>query len=308
MAIAPIFTSPCDLATRLPVMIAEFLDIEQRLKRRFREDSITDILVASLLSLPGKNVVVQTPPEAKTGGDFDLVVVEPVSGDAVQFRVQAKRLTPHKHDWTIGSYAELAHPHNSGVQSQTLLRALGREAITTIPLYAFYNPAHVCAASGDTVSGIELASGWEIRERIKAIVKVKPKRLPYKRIGSLQPLFFPLSTILCAPAGSTRRSPIPLPEEARIAVVEAIETRSALAGFGQTLALPEMAVARLPRSGDIREGTPRRGSKRTGPTRDDRREGLPAIIRTALERREERVITAKVKRPRIILIAERELD
>ena len=77
MPIAPIFASSCDLANRLPLMIAEFLDIEQRLKRRFREDSITDILVASLLSLPGNDIVVLTPPEAKTGGDFDLVVVEP---------------------------------------------------------------------------------------------------------------------------------------------------------------------------------------------------------------------------------------
>lgn len=62
MAITPIFASSCDLAERLPVMIAEFLDIEQKLKRRFREDSVTDILVASLLSLPGNGVVVLTPP------------------------------------------------------------------------------------------------------------------------------------------------------------------------------------------------------------------------------------------------------
>ena len=127
MAITPIFSSPCELAERLPVMIADFLDIEQKLKRRFREDSVTDILVASLLSLPGNNVVVLAPPEAKTGGDFDLVVVDPISGDAVQFRIQAKRLTPHKHDWAIGSYAELAHPHNTGGQSQTLIRGVGSE-------------------------------------------------------------------------------------------------------------------------------------------------------------------------------------
>nr|WP_242445918.1 DUF6615 family protein [Sphingopyxis lindanitolerans] len=35
----------------MPSLIAEFLDLEEHLKRRFREDSITDILVASLLSL-----------------------------------------------------------------------------------------------------------------------------------------------------------------------------------------------------------------------------------------------------------------
>lgn len=301
MAITPIFASPCDLAERLPVMISEFLDIEQKLKRRFREDSITDILLASLLSLPGNDVVVLTPPEPKTGGDFDLVVVNPASGDAVQFRIQAKRLSPHKHNWEIGVYTELAHPHNSGAQSQTLLRGLGKEAITTIPLYAFYNPAHVCAASGDTVSGIELASGWEVRERIKAIVKVKPKRLPFKRIGSLQPLFFPLSTILCAPAGAERRSPIPTPEDARAAVIEAIEARSSLAGFGQTLALPEVAVKALPRHG-VTAGEDRRRAGRLG-SRSDDREALPAIIRNAVERRDERVITVRVKRPKVLLIA-----
>ncbi|TCP84188.1 hypothetical protein C8J42_11729 [Sphingomonas sp. PP-CE-1A-559] len=303
MAIAPIFASSCDLAQRLPVMIAEFLDIEQKLKRRFREDSVTDILVASLLSLPGNSVVVLTPPESKTGGDFDLVVVDPLSGDAVQFRIQAKRLTPHKHNWEIGSYAELAHPHNSGAQSQTLLRGLGKEAITTIPLYAFYNPAHVGTASGGTVSGIELASAWEIRERIKAIVKVKPKRLPYKRIGSLQPLFFPLSTILCTPATRPRDSDIPKPADARQAVVDAIEARSGLAGFGQTLALPEVTARALPRASATadREGRQR---QRSALGSDDRRDGLPAIIRRAVERRSERIITARVKRPKVVLIAD----
>lgn len=304
MAIAPIFSSPCDLAHRLPTMIAEFLDIEQRLRRRFREDSITDILVASLLSLPGNDIVVLTPPETKTGGDFDLVVVEPASGEAVQFRIQAKRLTPHKHDWMIGSYAELAHPHNNGAQSQALLRGLGREAITTIPLYAFYNPAHVCAASGGTVAGVELASGWEIRERIKAIVKVKPKRLPYKRIGSLQPLFFPLSTILCAASDASRPSAIPRPVEARTAVVEAIEARSGLAGFGQTLAIPEVTVPRLPKAFDV-DGADVPRSGRRPRARDRARSGeLPAIITAAVERRNERIITARVKRPKILLIAD----
>lgn len=284
-------------------MISEFLDIEQKLKRRFREDSVTDILVASLLSLPGNDVVVLTPPESKTGGDFDLVVVDPGSGDAVQFRIQAKRLSPNPNDWEIGSYAELAHPHNSGAQSQMLLRGLGKEAITTIPLYAFYNPAHVCAASGGTVSGIELASGWEIRERIKAIVKVRPKRLPYKRIGSLQPLFFPLSTILCAPASTMRSSSIPTPEGARAAVVDAIEERSSLAGFGQTLVLPNIQVKALPRDGSTAGRQRQRGAQPSSRSHD-RHEGLPTIIRNAVERRGERVITARVKRPKIVLIAD----
>lgn len=285
-------------------MIAQFLDIEQKLKRRFREDSVTDILVASLLSLPGNGVVVLTPPEARTGGDFDLVIVNPGSGAAVQFRIQAKRLTPHKQHWMTGSYAELAHPHNSGGQSKTLIRSVGSEKLTTIPLYAFYNPAHVCTASGDTVTGIELASGWAIRERVRTIVKIKPKRLPYKRIGSLQPLFFPLSTILCAPISVTRTSDIPMPEDARAAVLNAIEARSNLAGFGQTLAIAEVAVSRLP-SADASKGA--QAPPDTPPTRarsDDRLDDLPTVIRNAVERRNERVITTRLRRPKILLIAD----
>lgn len=278
-------------------MISEFLDIEQGLKRRFREDSVTDILVASLLLLPGNDVVILTPPEAKTGGDFDLVIVEPNTGDAVQFRIQAKRLSPHKYDWPMGSYVELAHPKNEGTQSRKLVSGIGREAYPTIPLYAFYHPAHVCAASGNVISGIELASGWEVRERIKAIVKAKPKRLPYKRIGSLQPLFFPLSTILCSPINSTSRSTLPLPSEVRTAVMDAIEERASLAGFGQTLQIPEYVIQRLERSSKSNSAF-RRSKSRTSPDK------LPAVIRMAIARRQERIISARVKRPRIILISD----
>lgn len=301
MPIAPIFTSPCDLATRLPKLVAEFLDLEEHLKRRFREDSITDILVASLLSLPGDNVVVLTPPEAKTGGDFDLVLVEPVSGKAVQFRIQAKRLTPHKTNWMISSYAELAHPDNNGGQSAKLIRALGRETIPTIPLYMFYNPASVCAASGGAIEGIVLASGWEIRERVRIMVQVKPKRLPYKRIGSLEPHFFPLTSLLCPPPARVSTSLFPHPDDVRAEVERAIEDRTSLAGVGQTAHIESERVRYLPGNADRKVGTADR--RRAVRARDgDNR--LPAAIQTAITRRHERIIRLRGPRPRIILIAE----
>jgi hypothetical protein len=288
MPIAPIFTSPCDLATRLPTMIAQFLDIENSLKRRFREESISDILVASLLSLPGDDVIVQTPNEAKTGGDFDLVIVDPSAGDAIQFRIQAKRLTPHPADWALGSYRELSHPHNSGNQSRLLMAGVRRETMPTIPLYAFYNPARTCAASGAMISGIELASAAEIRERIKMMVRVKPKRLPFKRVGSLQPLFFPLTEILCVPTNTAAggRS-IASPRDVRRSVANAIEARGGR--YGSTELAEEARGAVVDQRPHV---VPRM------------RDPLPAIVRQAVERRSERVIRARVKRPRIILISE----
>lgn len=300
LSIAPIFTSPCDLATRLPGLIAEFLDLEEHLKRRFREDSVTDILVASLLSLPGDNVVVLTPPEAKTGGDFDLVLVEPMSGKAVQFRIQAKRLTPHKTNWMTSSYVELAHPHNNGGQSAKLIKALARETIPTIPLYMFYNPASICAASDGAIDGIALASGWEIRERVRTMVQVKPKRLPYKRIGSLEPLFFPLTTLLCPPPARSSASLFPHPEEVRAEVERAIEDRTGLAGIDQTTRIEGQTVRRLP--GKTDRSVTMADRRRAVRHRDGN--DLPVAIQAAIARRGERITRMRGPRPRIILIAD----
>lgn len=63
----PLFNSPCDLAERMPTMAAEFLELETKIGRRFREDSVTDILIASLLKIGGSNATVFTPSEAYTG-------------------------------------------------------------------------------------------------------------------------------------------------------------------------------------------------------------------------------------------------
>lgn len=284
-------------------MIADFLDIEQNLKRRFREDSISDIIVASLMSLPGNNVVMLTPPEAKTGSDFGIVIVQPNSRKMIQFRIQAKRLNPHIYDWKIGSYTELAHPHNTGKQSHTLVRSVAHESITTIPLYAFYNPAHVCSASGGTVSGVELASGWEIRKRIKAIVKIKPKRLPYKRIGSLQPLFFPLSTILCASSKTAVPTGIPRPEDAQVAVMNAITSRSMRAGLNTKLVATDAVNPQLSDEVIDKISTAPKIDRLSRDLRIEPSDHLTRIILNAVERREEKIIRARVKRPKILLVA-----
>ena len=67
----PSFASYCELAQLMPAMVAEFLELDNRLSRRFREESISDIIVASILKVPGNNVVVIVPDEYKTGSDFD---------------------------------------------------------------------------------------------------------------------------------------------------------------------------------------------------------------------------------------------
>lgn len=83
-----------------------------------------------------------------------------------------------------------------------------------------------------------------------------------------------------------------------------IEQRSDFAGYGQTLAIAEGRSPLLPTAADSEtyvSSTGRR-SPRTPPRK--RGDSLPAVIRNAVERREERVIKAKVKRPKILLIAD----
>jgi hypothetical protein len=117
----------------MPVMAADFLELETQIGRRFREDSVTDIVLASLLKIGGNNATVFTPPETKTGGDFDLLIFQPETTQGVQYRIQAKRLVANATDWLWSSYRELDHPHGSGKQASTLIRSSAQERMPTIP-------------------------------------------------------------------------------------------------------------------------------------------------------------------------------
>jgi hypothetical protein len=304
MTLSPIFTTPCDLAERIPGMVSDFLDLENRIGRRFREDSVTDIIIASLLKIAGANATVLVPPETKTGGDFDILIIEPSTQEAVQYRLQAKRLSPHAKTWEWGSYRELDHPHGQGKQASTLVRSSAAELIPTIPLYAFYNPQSACAASGGEILGIELADGLAINQVVKALVAAKAasKRPRLKRIAYLRDLFFPLSTILCPPQGEPPGDgPIVRPRLSRQAALGAIASRA------RPSWMDVEEVPRLP--GDYRRGlalsppalAPTQAPSRGTPAETVR--WLPRKVERALARLQdgERIQTAKVRRPKIIL-------
>jgi len=284
MTFTPLFSSPCDLAARIPSMVSDFLDLENKIGRRFREDSVTDIIISSLLKLAGTNATVLVPPEVKTGGDFDILIVEPSSGDAIQYRIQAKRLSPHPTQWLWGSYRELDHPHGQGGQSSTLVRSAAHEKIKTIPLYAFYNPETACKASGGVIGGIEMADGQAINQIVKKLVKAKAalKRPRLKRIEHLRDLFFPLTTLLCPAVSdpSATLAAILPPRLSRAAVEGAIRSRTR--AITAPADLEQRAVRPL-----------------RAPTR------YPALIERAIVRtsEEDAVRVAPVKRPKIVLIS-----
>jgi hypothetical protein len=296
MSLAPLFTSSCDLATRIPSLIADFLDLETSLRRRFREESVSDMIVASLVRISGRGLSVQVPEdESKTGNDFDIIVFDPPRRTAIQFRIQAKRLTPHHTHWGMGSYVELAHPNGTGAQSLSLVRSAAAERrIPTVPLYAFYNPTRTCAASGGVVSGIEMADGRAIRAVVRELIRARPKRPPLKRLSTLMPLFFPLSRILCRSPSESERV-VPSPEGSLHSVAEAV--RDANERFlGGPLHISRAKLSDLRETASVFAG---RSLMISG--------SLPPVLAIAMERRSEvpKVVrTRTVDRPRIVLFSD----
>jgi len=304
----PIFSSLCDLSDRIPTMIAEFLELETQIGRRFREDSVTDIIISYLLKIGGSNATIFTPSEIKTGGDFDLVIYQPGTGDSVQYRIQSKRLVFNANNWAWSSYRELDHPHGTGKQASTLIRSSAQEKMPTIPLYAFYNPLGVCEASKDEIAGIQLAGGRAIGAIVRALIKARAKgrRPRWKRVEYLRHLFFPLSTILCPPAKeSSGGSLIIRPEVSRQAVLTAIEERR-IAPTGIEDAPPLLSskpaeVARLlsPTQMDGAVDRP------PAPSRSQKRRDVPKVVEHAIGRQpnEPAIQRAKIKRPTLVLLS-----
>ena len=309
MTFLPKYRSPCELATGIPDSVAELLDAESGLQRRFREETISDLLVASIKALPTVNLIVMVPDETRTGSDFDIAVISDDRLDAIQFRLQAKRLTPHEAEWGWSSYRELAHPHNTGGQSSTLLRSSSHEKIPTLPLYAFYNPRTSVSQSGGAISGLELADAYEVRSLIKEMVDAKPKRIFNKRVENLRHLFFPFSKLLCDPFREYQlqddSSQVPPPEAFRESVADAIRTRSRWVPEAMDEGtFLERGVVKLPSpSADPATGTSLEVYSPSLP--DFNASALPKYMHKALDRREgRRVVSAPVRRPKIVLTSE----
>jgi hypothetical protein len=274
--------------------VAYFLELENAVSRRFREDSVTDMIIGSLLQVGGANVSVLTPYEPVSGSDFDIAIIDLRSKVAIQYRIQAKRLFPNVKNWKLGSYRELSHPHGTGKQARQLLHSSAHERIPTIPLYAFYNPASVCKASGGTVSGIQLADAYAVRAAVEAMLAAKPKRLPLKRIEFMSELFFPLAAILC-PNGTSRLS-----EEGFVnpALSKAFVVKTMLGqvhGSSWMQSLPPSRWKQIALDGRRLES-----SLLSRPS-SDHASLLPSYVRQSIERRETvRFLRAPINRPKLV--------
>ena len=193
----------CQLAHRFPPFVENFLERSRPLRRRFREETVTDLLMGSLISAAGRRVIVEFPDEPVTGADMEWNFVNPDDGTFFRILLQAKQCYGDGKVWTRHGYRELLHTTGSSSKLQAVaLCDTARAEIATHPFYIFYHTESTCVAaraSGfDAVKGACLADGYVI-EQLVTSAKTRTLRTRNKSLKTIAPLLFPLSDLLCPP-------------------------------------------------------------------------------------------------------------
>jgi hypothetical protein len=96
----------CLLAQHFPRSVGNLLQRGQSLKRRFREETITDLLMANLLALGGGSIIVDFPDEPTTGADMEWNFINRDTREYFQIILQAKRLSEVGADWRDHRYKD----------------------------------------------------------------------------------------------------------------------------------------------------------------------------------------------------------
>lgn len=285
----------CQLAHQFPPFVAGFLERSRPLRRRFREETVTDLLMGSLITAGGRRIIVEFPDEPVTGADMEWNFVNPEDGTFFRVLIQAKKSYGAGKVWTRHGYKELLHTAGSGPKLQAVaLCDTARAESATYPLYIFYHPESTCGAAAAAgfaaVTGASLADGYLI-ERLVMGASTRTLRTRNKSLKKIAPLLFPLSDLFCpptvlatgpqafAPSGFTfpvavgreRGRPIigvPVPPTPAVIRERIAASREVLAGTGERAAtdlpalppvaeeIPEEVRATIERAQEGRTGKP----------------------------------------------------
>jgi len=193
----------CELAHNFPRLIANLLERDRHLKRNFREETVTDLLMASLVGLESCGIQVNLPDEPTTGGDMDWIYAAPLEikgGQYLRLILQAKRAQcAERKKGNYWFYQHLDHGVPAGQQVKTLIQyaATSPDGMPTLPLYMFYHPASAlrpAVGSKPAVEGINIVFASTVANIVKGRCGLKEKRVAY-----WQDNFLPLSDLLCWP-------------------------------------------------------------------------------------------------------------
>jgi uncharacterized protein DUF6615 len=241
----------CELAQSFPLLIAKLLERDRSLKRNFREETVTDLLMASLVGLSSFGINVHFPDEPTTGGDMEWYFVapdEPKGGRCLRMMLQAKRarfqtLTASGY-WF---YDHLDHGAPPGEQARTLMSFSAKppDGKRALPFYIFYHPSSALKAAEKglpAIDGINLVLADRVASVVMSGCGKKEKKVSYWR-GQ----FLPLSDIFCWHYFISRPTGVAAGDEAEAFDVGAGNSIENTVGFHPDL-LAQRLLARLERT------------------------------------------------------------
>lgn len=192
----------CMFAQYFPRSVASLLQRGERLRRRFREETVTDLLMSNLMTLGGGSIVVDFPDEPATGADMEWHFINRDTREHFQMLLQAKRVYDTGPNWRTHRYKELFY--RSGplkiLQVDTLCNTARLSSSAIYPAYVFYNLSNTCysanAAGWINFSGVNLCDAYVVQAF--AARSNSPKVLrKYSEIVALYPHLFSLTDIFC---------------------------------------------------------------------------------------------------------------
>jgi hypothetical protein len=189
----------CEFSQHFPDSVAHLLERARFLRRKFREETVTDLLMASLVTIGGGSIIVEFPDEPSTGADMEWTFVNRDNSTSFQLLLQAKKLHDSASDWRDHEYRELFYRTGFGktLQVEVLCNAANSRGVGTYPYYVFYNPFNSCelarTAGIASVLGVNICDGYLIR----VLAQSKRNRTIQRSLGTLHPFLHPLSSVLC---------------------------------------------------------------------------------------------------------------
>lgn len=185
----------CQFSDAFKNEVSKFLDLEHRLNRKIREETLTDLLVCKLLILNNPNIHVDLPDEIRTGADLEIVVLNEDENYAVSFLLQAKRVSKSTSNKSYYYYKHLDHKKCEQCRQLIAHAKTQSSRIITIPMYIFYN-SDFCISHYSSkykgVSGVNLMAAECVYDILTRIGNVEAKK-----IETLASNFLDLSDLFC---------------------------------------------------------------------------------------------------------------
>jgi hypothetical protein len=207
----------CRYGESFPSLAAQILHRDRHKKRNFREETITDLLMAGLTAFEPFVFVDFPTNESKTGDDMIWEFVAPNAKDHrryLRLHIQAKRAisgAPKRDSYWW--YRELDHESAKGAgygsQAQRLISSC-KTGAGAVPLYAFYHTLE--ALDPPQVGGVNLMFAHHLLPLLRARPPAKGNsRWPSsdRKIERWRPHFMSLTDVLCSCGGPIAINPPP---------------------------------------------------------------------------------------------------